>query len=88
MGLYVFGIRQTGEELQIFTEGHIDSIHDLAFSKDNTLLSTVTRDGAIQVWDIKTGKTLPTPYVESLDIDLPLSLSHEQLFSLTTSRYR
>ncbi len=76
-GTIRFWDTQTGEELQIFAQGHIDSIHDLAFSKNNKRLSCVTRHGAVQVWDIKTGKSIPIPQLESLDIRSVLSLSHD-----------
>ena len=79
-GTIRFWDTQTGEELQIFAKGYIDSIYDLAFSKDNKVLSSVTRQGALQLLDINTEKTLPTPNLESLDIRSALSLSHDATF--------
>jgi WD40 repeat protein len=39
-------------------DGHTDTINDLAFSPDERLLATVSRDITIRIWDVASGREL------------------------------
>jgi RNA polymerase sigma factor (sigma-70 family) len=36
--------------------GHTDSVWDLGYSRDGTLLATASKDGTVRLWNAKTGK--------------------------------
>ncbi len=49
-----------GKELTTFTNGHIESVKTIAFSEDNTTLTSAALNGIVHVWSLKTRRELHT----------------------------
>lgn len=49
-----------GKELATFTSGHIESVKAVAFSKNDTTLTTAAFNGIVDVWSLKTRRELNT----------------------------
>ena len=49
-----------GKELATFTSGHIESVKAVAFSKNDTTLTTAAFNGIVDVWSLKTRRELKT----------------------------
>ena len=49
-----------GQELAIFTSGHIESVKTVAFSENDTTLTTAAFNGIVDVWSLKTRRELNT----------------------------
>ena len=49
-----------GKELTTFTAGHTESVKTIAFSEDNTTLTSAAFNGIVHVWSLKTRRKLTT----------------------------
>ena len=49
-----------GKELAIFTAGHTESIKAVAFSEDDSTLTSAAFNGTVDTWDLKTREKLTT----------------------------
>ncbi|MGZ0163294.1 MAG: protein kinase domain-containing protein [Planctomycetales bacterium] len=52
---------ETGQTVRRFN-GHLDDVLDVAFSPDDTLLASVSKDGTLRVWKTKSSELLATLY--------------------------
>ena len=48
---------QTGEQLTTLN-GHLDVVHDIAFSPDTTMLASSSSDKTVLIWDVQSGEIL------------------------------
>lgn len=49
-----------GQELTVFTTGHIEAVKAIAFSDDDTTLTSAAFNGSVDTWDLKTMQKLST----------------------------
>lgn len=47
-----------GEQIEDFSAAHEDSVIDLAFGAEDTLLASASLDGTARIWDVETGEEL------------------------------
>ena len=49
-----------GKELALFTTGHTEFIKSIAFSEDDSTLTTAAFNGTVEIWDLTTNQKLST----------------------------
>jgi WD40 repeat protein len=54
------GLYEWQTKRQVFLHGHLESVNDLAFAPNSTLLSTVSNDGNCIFWNPQTSENLHT----------------------------
>lgn len=69
-----------GQELAIFTSGHIESVKTVAFSENDTTLTTAAFNGIVDVWSLKTRRELNTFTEGQCDSTEVAALSSDGVF--------
>ncbi len=80
---------ETGDHISTMT-GHVRYIYGVEFTSDDERLITLSRDGTVKMWDVKSGRELVTLF-KLQDGELPLGMvigSNSRQFSIATSERR